>query len=121
LVLFHVIYFYVCRLIFLVLSECEVSLGLSDLVSLISRYGDDYFQSLLMCRNVKLQCSVTSYGCSDWPDSLGAWKYGRDTNLLGCRVGTRAALGAALKLSMDSPWKEWSLDCWSCDSASCSV
>jgi NADH-ubiquinone oxidoreductase chain 4L len=59
LVLFVVIYFYLCSfnfelyfvMLFLVFSVCEGSLGLSILVSLIRGFGNDYFQSyrILQC------------------------------------------------------------------------
>jgi NADH-ubiquinone oxidoreductase chain 4L len=59
LVLFLVMYYYLCSfnyelylvVVFLVFSVCEGSLGLSISVSIIRRYGNDYYQS---CR--VLQC-----------------------------------------------------------------
>nr|AIY62162.1 NADH dehydrogenase subunit 4L [Glyptotermes sp. B TB-2014] len=53
LTLFVTIYFYLCLfnyefyfvMLFLVLSVCEGSLGLSILVSMIRGFGNDYFQS----------------------------------------------------------------------------
>nr|URX52964.1 NADH dehydrogenase subunit 4L [Glyptotermes sp. 7 AB-2022a] len=59
LALFVIIYFYLCLfnyelyfvMLFLVLSVCEGSLGLSILVSMIRGFGNDYFQSysVLQC------------------------------------------------------------------------
>jgi len=57
--LFIIMYYYLCQfnyelsvvVFFLVFSVCEGSLGLSILVSMIRRYGNDYFQSyrILQC------------------------------------------------------------------------
>jgi NADH:ubiquinone oxidoreductase subunit K len=59
LVIYFSIYFYLCGfnyslffvVYFLVFSVCEVSLGLSILVSIIRSHGNDYFQSysVLQC------------------------------------------------------------------------
>jgi NADH-ubiquinone oxidoreductase chain 4L len=59
LVLYLSIYFYLCKfsyrlffvVYFLVFSVCEGALGLSVLVSIIRRHGNDYFQSynVLQC------------------------------------------------------------------------
>nr|URX53081.1 NADH dehydrogenase subunit 4L [Kalotermitidae sp. 6 AB-2022a] len=59
LALFIIIYYYLCMfnyehyfvMLFLVLSVCEGSLGLSVLISLIRGFGNDYFQSysVLQC------------------------------------------------------------------------
>lgn len=57
--LFVLIYYYLCGfnyefyfvIVFLVFSVCEGSLGLSVLVSMIRRYGNDYYRSFCI-----LQC-----------------------------------------------------------------
>jgi NADH-ubiquinone oxidoreductase chain 4L len=57
--LFVLMYYYLCGfnyefyfvVVFLVFSVCEGSLGLSILVSVIRRYGNDYYRSFGM-----LQC-----------------------------------------------------------------
>nr|URX52672.1 NADH dehydrogenase subunit 4L [Glyptotermes nr. iridipennis] len=59
LAIFVTVYFYLCLfnyelyfvMLFLVLSVCEGSLGLSILVSMIRGFGNDYFQSysVLQC------------------------------------------------------------------------
>lgn len=59
LVLFLILYVYLngfnyelfFRIVFLTFSVCEGALGLSILVSIIRRYGNDYFQSYVI-----LQC-----------------------------------------------------------------